>query len=54
MAHRHHRKDSATLFQERSLRAIKLRHLFERCLKAIVIAIAVIMVTLLILAYTVS
>lgn len=54
MAHHHHRKDSATLFKEKSLRAIKLRHLFEKCLKIIVIALAIIMVGLVILAYTLS
>ena len=52
--HHHHRKDSATIFKEKSLRAIELRRFFEKWLKIIVMAIAVIMVILLILAYTIG
>ena len=52
--HHHHRKDSATIFKEKSLRAIELRRLFEKWLKVIVIALAIVMVILLILAYTVG
>ena len=52
--HHHHHKDSASLFKERSLRAITLRRLFEKWLKIAVVALAAVMVVLLILAYTVG
>jgi hypothetical protein len=52
--HHHHRKDSATIFKEKSLRAIELRRLFEKWLKIAVIVLAIVMVILLILAYTIG
>ena len=52
--HHHHHKDSASLFKERSLRAITLRRLFEKWLKIAVIVLAAVMVVLLILAYTIG
>ena len=51
--HRHH-KDSATIFKEKNLRAIKLRRLFEKFLKITAIVIAIVMATLVILAYTIG
>ena len=48
----HHRRDSATIFKEKSLRAIKRRRLFEKYLKIATVILAIIMVTLVILAYT--
>jgi hypothetical protein len=50
--HHHHRKDSATRFKEKSLRAIELRRLFEKYLKIAVVILAIVMVVLVILAYT--
>lgn len=50
--HHHHKKDSATIFKERSLRAIELRRLFEKWLKIIVMLLALVMVILVVLAYT--
>ena len=49
--HRHH-KDSASIFKEKSLRAIELRRLFEKYLKIVVVIVAIIMVALVIFAYT--
>jgi hypothetical protein len=40
--HRHH-KDSATIFKERSLRAIALRKIIEKTIKTALIVIAVLM-----------
>jgi hypothetical protein len=50
--HHHHRKDSATRFKEKSLRAIEFRRLFEKYLKIAVVILAIVMVVLVILAYT--
>ena len=52
--HHHHRKDSATIFKEKSLRSIELRRLLEKWLKIAVIVLAIVMVILLILAYTIG
>ena len=52
--HHHHRKDSATIFKEKSLQAIELRRLLEKWLKIAVIVLAIVMVILLILAYTIG
>ena len=49
--HRHHR-DSASIFKEKSLRAIELRRLFEKYLKIVVVTLAIVMVALVIFAYT--
>ena len=49
--HRHHR-DSASIFKEKSLRAIELRRLLEKYLKIAVVILAVVMVALVIFAYT--
>ena len=52
--HHHHRrhKDSASIFKEKSLRAIELRRLFEKYLKIAVVILAIVMVALVIIAYT--
>ena len=50
--HHHHRKDSATLFKERSLRAIEYRRRFEKYLKIAVVLLALVMIVLVVLAYT--
>ena len=50
--HHHHRKDSATLFKERSLRAIEFRKRFEKYLKLFVVLLAIVMIVLVVLAYT--
>lgn len=50
--HHHHRKDSASIFKEKSLRAIELRRLFEKYLKIVVVILAIVMVALVIFAYT--
>ncbi len=52
--HRHHKKDSATIFKEKNLRAIEVRKKVEVWLKYIVMAIAVIMVICVFLAYTIG
>ena len=49
--HRHH-KDSSSIFKEKSLRAIELRRLFEKYLKIVVVILAIVMVALVIFAYT--
>ena len=49
--HRHHR-DSASIFKEKSLRAIELRRLFEKYLQIVVVILAIVMVALVIFAYT--
>jgi hypothetical protein len=49
--HRHH-KDSASIFKEKSLRAIEFRRLFEKYLKIAVVILAIVMVALVIFAYT--
>ena len=41
--HHRHRKDSATIFKERSLRAIDLRKIIEKTIKTALIVIAVLM-----------
>ena len=52
--HHHHRrhKDSASIFKEKSLRAIELRRLFEKYLKIAVVILAIVMAALVIFAYT--
>ena len=51
--HRHH-KESASIFKEKSLRAIELRRLFEKYLKIAVVILAIVMVALVIFAYTIG
>ena len=51
MSHHHH-KDSSSIFKEKSLRAIELRRLFEKYLKIAVVTLAIVMVALVIFAYT--
>ena len=41
--HHRHRKDNATIFKERSLRAIKIRKFLEKAIKRALIVIAVLM-----------
>ena len=52
--HHHHHRDSASIFKEKSLRAIELRRLFEKYLKIVVVALAIIMVALVLFAYTIG
>ena len=52
MSHHHHHKDSSSIFKEKSLRAIELRRLFEKYLKIVVVLLAIVMVALVIFAYT--
>lgn len=49
--HHHHRKDTATLFRERSLRSITFRRQFEKWLKIILCIIALLMILAVILLY---
>ena len=41
--HPHHKKDGASLFKQRSLRAIEMRKKIEKCLKVSLIILAIIM-----------
>lgn len=41
--HHHHRKDFATLFKERNLRAIQRNRQFDKWLKLVLLAVAIIM-----------
>jgi hypothetical protein len=50
--HHHHHKDSASIFKERSLRAIRYRRIFEKYLKIATVILAIIMVGLVFFAYT--
>ena len=52
MKKHHHHRDSASIFKEKSLRAIELRRLFEKYLKIVVVILAIVMVALVIFAYT--
>lgn len=52
--HHHHHKDADSSFKRKRLKAIERRKMFERVLKIVVMAIAVIMVIALILAYTIG
>ena len=49
--HRHHHKDNATLFRERSLRSIVLRRQFEKWLKIALCVIAFLMIVAVIFLY---
>lgn len=49
--HHHHRKDGATRFKERSLRAIELQKTFEKWLKILLIIVACLMVIAVIAVY---
>ena len=49
--HHHHRKDGATRFKERSLRAIELQKIFEKWLKILLIIVACLMVIAVIAVY---
>ena len=42
--HHHHRKDSATRFKERSLKAIEVRRKMEQWLKVALCVVAVLMI----------
>ena len=50
--HHHHRKDSATLFKERSLNAIGLRRKLEKWLKVALMVLALLMILVVIFVYT--
>ena len=52
MSHHHHRKDSATLFKERSLNAIVLRRKLEKWLKVALMVLALLMILAVIFVYT--
>ncbi len=52
--HHHHRKDSATRFKEKNLRAIELRRLFEKWLKVAALIVMVVLLICVVLAYTVG
>ena len=54
MSHHHKRKDSATLFKERSLNAIVLRRKIEKWLKLALTLIALLMILALLYVYTFS
>ena len=51
--HQHHRKDSATRFRERNLRAIVLRRQLEKWLKVALLVVAILMIIAVILVYKV-
>ncbi|MBR4920443.1 MAG: hypothetical protein IKZ62_03880 [Prevotella sp.] len=51
MSHHHHRKDYASIFKERSLRSIKLRHKTDKWLKLSLFVLALLMVLLVCAAY---
>ena len=50
--HHHHRKDGASRFRDRSLRAIQMRHLMEKWLKIILLVVAVILLIVVFVLYT--
>lgn len=52
--HHHRRKDNASIFKERSLRAIALRKKAEKILKVGMIILAIIMGTLVVLSYVIG
>jgi type IV secretory pathway component VirB8 len=52
--HHHHRKDSATIFKERSLRAIVLQRKAEKWLKIILMVVAAIMVLAVAVVYCIG
>ena len=52
--HRHHHKDGATRFKERSLNAIVLRRRLEKGLKLLLCVVALIMVAAVIYVYTIG
>ena len=52
MSHHHRKKDSATLFKERSLNAIVLRRKIEKWLKLTLTLIALLMLLALAYVYT--
>lgn len=54
MSHHHHHKDSASIFKEKSLRAIEFRRLFEKYLKIAIVILAIVMVALVFFAYTIG
>ena len=49
--HHHHKKDSASIFKEKSLRAIEVNKLIEKWLKIAVTIVAIIMVLAVIVVY---
>ena len=49
--HSHHHRDGASLFKEKSLKAIKQRHKLEKWLKIIMTFIAAIMVLAVVVVY---
>ena len=49
--HHHHRKDSATRFKERSLRAIAIRRKLEKWLKVFLCIVAALMVLAVVIVY---
>ena len=51
---KHHKKDGASLFKQRSLAAIERRRILEKVLKVAMVALAVIMAVAVIVAYTVG
>ncbi len=50
--HHHHKKDGASLFKQKSLAAIERRKLIEKIVKIAAIVLAIFMVILVGLAYT--
>ena len=51
--HHHHRKDGASRFKERSLNAIVFRRKFEKYLKRSLLVLALLLVLVVLLLYTV-
>ena len=49
--HHHHRKDFATLYKEKNLRSIRVNRMIDKCLKIILLVIAVIMAIAVIYVY---
>ncbi|MBR1548981.1 MAG: hypothetical protein IJ637_09700 [Prevotella sp.] len=49
--HHKHRKDSATLFKERSLRSIAVKRQIEKWLKIVLMVVAAIMVLAVVFVY---
>ena len=52
--HHHHKRDGASLFKERSLRAIQRRKLIEKLLKYGLCLLAIVMALLVVAAYTIG
>ena len=49
--HHSHKKDSATVFKERSLQAIANRKVIEKAIKTVLVIIAVLMAIAVVVAY---